>query len=65
MYVNLFFKCLEISLNFFLDDMQTKVPKSEVMDASCPYLRSRGKKKKRITKNSRNDWQDKKSFLKF
>lgn len=56
MYVNLFFKCLEISLNFFLDDMQTKVPKSEVMDASCPYLRSRGKKKKRITKNSRNDW---------
>ena len=65
MYVNLFFKCLEISLNFFLDDMQTKVPKSEVMDASCPDLRSRGKKKKRITKNSRNDWQDKKSFLKF
>lgn len=41
-------------VNFFLDDMQTKIPKNEVMDASCPYLRSR--KKKRITKNSRNDW---------
>ena len=41
-------------VNFFLNDMQTKVPKSEVMDASCPYLRSRVKK--RITKNSRNDW---------
>lgn len=32
--------------------------KNEVMDASYPYLRSR--EKKRITKNSRNDWWDKK-----
>lgn len=32
-------------VNFFLDDMQTKVPKNEVMDASYPYLRSREKKK--------------------
>lgn len=30
------------------------------MDASCPYLRSN---KNKITKNSRNDWKDKKQII--